>query len=114
MTPDILVKSLYEIAVSESIASYSTALGQSNLEEIDNEEWKSVHQLFHKLSDKERASILLLMKSISVDTLSVVLGVIDGSVVAGDYFEDFTLTYNEGENLVGDLQGKMLEIDDAQ
>jgi hypothetical protein len=67
--------------------------------------------IFHALPENLRGLLAQIIHRVQVDTLSNVLGILDGSSWAEDFKKDFRLHYNDGQNLTGCLQDYFLSDD---
>ncbi|WP_341220123.1 hypothetical protein [uncultured Pseudoalteromonas sp.] len=114
MTPESFTRNIFELAVTDCVTGYEQALTYSEIDEKTDETWNSVKRFVRELTDSDRVLLMMLLKNISVDTLTTFMGILDGSVVIEEYFEDFELTYDGGDNLAGSLKDLLVEIDDER
>lgn len=105
------VRSIYETASEDVVYSYRTMFPLSKLDGSESEEWRSIHYFVNSLSESEKKILEKLMKNVSVDTLTRAMGVLDGSVVMEEYYEEFELTYDGGGDLTGSLRDILVELD---
>lgn len=56
------------------------------------------------MSRNDRDLLLKLAERIQIETISTLLGILDGSSHSTTNLGEFKLTFNNGENLTGDLQ----------
>jgi hypothetical protein len=73
---------------------------------------KGALTLFHSLEPDQQEVLFEIMRQVSVDTVASVLAVLDGCSPLEGAFEDYTLTYDGGEKLNGDLLNLFLAEDE--
>lgn len=73
--------------------------------------WREVAILARSLTPAQRSIVIAFARQASIDAVSCILGVIDGTSFIPGAVEDFVLTYGDGERLTlsGDLQDCFLE-----
>ncbi len=83
--------------------------------ELARDPWgKRALTLFQGLHPEQQEILFEIMRQVRVDTVSSVLAVLDGVSPLEGAFEDYTLTYNGGETLNGDLQSLFLATDEER
>ncbi|EPG4537418.1 TPA: transposase, partial [Acinetobacter baumannii] len=73
--------------------------------------WFDALTFYQSLSQKDKETLFKIIKQTTIDTTSIILGIIDGPVSLNQIPGDFTLTYTENEKTVilnGDLQDEFL------
>ncbi len=115
MKPEELVKRLKNSVIDENQEIYRDIFLNTDLGEATDPYWQSALALFAKLSNEDREVLFSIIRQVSVDTISNVLGVLDGVAVLDGYDGEFVLT-TEGssEELNGDLQDFFLEIEENE
>lgn len=107
MTAEDFAKLLKSEIVEQGTAHYCDLLG---LPKGISHEGAYAHAVEH-LSSLDRATksaIKLLLEQVSIDSISHVLGIIDGSTILADHRGEFKLLYEDREPLNGDLQSFFL------
>ena len=83
--------------------------------EVSRDPWgKRALTLFHSLEPEQQEVLFEIMQQVSVDTVSSVLAILDGVSPLEGEFEDYTLAYDGGEKLNGDLQSLFLAEDEQK
>jgi hypothetical protein len=107
-------------AVIYDIPIYKDLFISAERSKVKDPYWKAALALFDKLDNSEREILFSIIKQIQVDTLSNVLGIIDGSSFMEGYFDDLVLISKredqstlDGEIISGDLQGIFLNLEDT-
>jgi hypothetical protein len=67
--------------------------------------------LYRSLPLEMREVFIRTVKRVEIDTISNILGILDGSSPIADYRGEFSLHYDEGQNITGDLQDFFLSDD---
>ena len=81
--------------------------------EASDRYWRSALALFSSLTEEQRSILFEIMRQVSLDTASNILGVLDGvNQIDGDE-AGFTLLSAAGEKLNGDLQSLFLVEDES-
>ncbi len=103
-----LVKDLYESIVLENANIYRNLYeeGSSNDDNIIDY-WKNALSLYSTFSEMQKDVFFSIIKTVITDTVSNMLGVIDGSSEIGNKWE-FQLVLN-GKTVDNDLQDSFLE-----
>lgn len=92
--------------VIEENLKYYTGLMESNRSTSGGLDDLTI--LYRVLPLEMREILVRVVKRIEVDTVSNVLGILDGSSARPDYRGDFSLRYEDGQNMTGDLQDTFL------
>lgn len=113
VSEELFVKELRDSVVTQGLEDcrgmYQEAAAAAS-QDLDPS-WQAPAQLFNKLSEEDRDALFQAVRLAVVDTVSHVLGVLDGSCVLESFEEDFTLSY-DGENLERELQDLFLEMEE--
>jgi len=108
MSPKDFVEALYDEVVNRPAAEYFTELDQCTQSDIKDDYGKSVWKLWSELTDEQRAVVRSIVRQVAIDTVSHMLGIIDGPTLLNKYRGEFCLTYDGGPPLNGDLQDLFL------
>jgi hypothetical protein len=109
MTPKELAEILRSSVVDENVAVYRELFENTSIEAASDQYWKNALNLFRTLSASEQEAFFAVVRQVVADTVSNVLGIIDGvsSIDVPDV--EFTLLANNSpEPLNGDLQSAFL------
>ncbi|WP_295121511.1 hypothetical protein [uncultured Chitinophaga sp.] len=105
------VENLKAKIIDNSIIEYGDLLDRAN--NATDSTWQSIFAVYDKLTEQEKISFLNFIRLIKVNTLSAVLGVLDGSSYLSAHRETFILTSeSDGEVLSGSLQDLFLEMEE--
>lgn len=74
------VKSLYESIVKENLVLYKELYKTTKVEADTDEYYKEALNLYNSLSEEKRDVIIRIIEQTMVDTISSMLGIIDGSI----------------------------------
>lgn len=112
MTPEDLAASLMRDIVDENVAAYRELFTHTSLSDATDPYWQQALTLFASLSEQQRAVFFEVIRQVSVDTVSNVLGVFDGvnMIKGGD--AGFTVIYGRDQKMNGDLQSLFLVEDE--
>lgn len=113
MTPKDLAAGLMREVVDENMAIYRTLFSQTSPDAASDQYWKRALALFASLSDEQRSVFFEVIRQVSVDTTSNVLGVIDGVNTLEEGQAGFILLYDQDQKLSGDLQSLFLVEDEG-
>lgn len=75
----VFVKSLYESIVQENIGLYKNLYETTTVESKTSEYWKQSLSLYNSLTEEQRLTLLKMIEQTMIDTISNMLGIIDGS-----------------------------------
>ena len=112
MTPRDFATGLMRVAVDENVRIYRELFESIQLREATDPYWQRALPLFSSLSEDEREVFFEVVRQVAVDTISHVLGILDGSSTFEGKDDEFTLTYGHDQRLDGDLQDLFLEEDE--
>ncbi|MDQ0065124.1 hypothetical protein [Chryseobacterium lathyri] len=109
MKPEELVKVLNRDVINGNLELYQNLLDTTN--EATDPVWKGILPLYINFSKEEKEIFLKFLKIVEINTLSHVLGIIDGTTYAEGIENEFSLTTeNDNNKINGDLQDLFLEL----
>jgi hypothetical protein len=75
--------------------------------------WKEILPIYKGMTKEQQKSFLLFFRMIQVNTVSHILGILDGSSYLNENQEDFVLTTKNSDNIInGFLQDIFLEMEE--
>lgn len=106
MTPQEFVSCIRREVLEQNLALYHQNLNRSlspaNAQEVH---WPRMAELYQSLNEEQRLQFIEGIRLVMVDTLSNVLGILDGSTLLEKHRDYFHLTYGEEpQKLNGELQ----------
>lgn len=104
-----LIKVIYNSVLVENIEIYRDLFENSKIEIRTTEYWKSTLELYEKLSSADKQIFLRIVEQTVVDTISNMLGVIDGSSTLTGFQHEIGLTVGN-QFIQSDLQDVFLEM----
>lgn len=107
------VKELINTISDEYIDTYKQIYSSTLIDNKIKEDpyWFDALTFYQSLSQKDKETLFKIIEQTTIDTTSIILGIIDGPVSLNQIPGDFTLTYTENEKTVilnGDLQDEFL------
>lgn len=109
MKPEELVKILNRDVIKGNLELYQNLLDTTN--EATDPVWKGILPIYINFSREEKEVFLKFLKIVEINTLSHVLGILDGSIFTDGIEEEFILsTENNGKKINEDLQSLFLEL----
>ncbi|AZA77810.1 hypothetical protein EG359_10385 [Chryseobacterium joostei] len=109
MRPEELVKILNRETIDGNLELYKDLLDTTT--EAQDPVWKGILPIYINFSKEEKDTFLKFLKLVEINTLSHVLGILDGSTYADGIDEEFILTTeNSEEKINDDLQSLFLEL----
>ncbi|MGN5755095.1 transposase [Acinetobacter calcoaceticus] len=107
------VKELINTISDEYIDTYKQIYSSTLIDNKIKEDpyWFDALTFYQSLSQKDKETLFKIIEQTTIDTTSIILGIIDGTVSLNQIPGDFTLTYTENEKTVilnGDLQDDFL------
>ena len=99
---------LLEGVVKANLTTYRELFTKTKTEQAADPYWKSALNLFAGLSLEEKETFFAILKQVSADTVSTVVGAIDGSSDIG-LKEEVRLVDGNGKVICGSLQDYFLE-----
>lgn len=107
MTPAEFAQSLYQVIAIENLETYRDLFTENSVEKVSDPYWKRALTLFSSLPLEHKEMFFDVIRQISVDTASNVLGIVDGVASLDAGTPSFELTAG-GVRLEGDLQSLFL------
>ncbi|MCA1066119.1 transposase (plasmid) [Rossellomorea sp. AcN35-11] len=107
-----LVEAIYQSIVKENLVLYKHTYESTKVNSSTDEHWKSAITLFDNLNPVDKEVMLRIVEQTMIDTISNVLGLIDGSSTLEGEVLDFKVLLNEGAE--GGLQDIFLELIENQ
>ena len=104
---EMFVKSLYETIVSDK-ELYRNQLDSSNINKVKEEYLKQVLGIYINASEEKKNALIDFIKLVMIDTISNVLGIIDGSSTLNGCDAEIKLYLNDADT-EGELQDLFLE-----
>lgn len=112
MTPKDLATGLMRDVVDENVAAYREMFTHTRLSDAIDPYGRRALTLFASLSEEQRAVLFEIVRQVSVDTVSNVLGVFDGVNMIEGADAGFTVIYGRDQKMNGDLQSLFLVEDE--
>lgn len=113
MSPEDFVKKIRQSVIDENSAIYRNLFENTQVDQATDPYWREALGFFHKLEDKDKEILFKIMRQATVDTVSNMFSVFDGVSSLVDQDGDFSLTFEGGEPLNGDLQDYFLEAEEG-
>lgn len=101
---EAFAKGLYETVIEDGCAIYADLFAHTVPDKRTTPYWREALAFYHSLNEGQKAVFHSILKQVMTDTVSGVLGILDGS--SGDF--DCTVTIN-GESSGEELQALFLE-----
>lgn len=76
---EIFIRSLYKTIVQEGKSEYKELLDNTNIDDATDKYWISALQLYGNLTEDNKKELLEVIELVIIDTISSMLGIIDGS-----------------------------------
>lgn len=108
MEPIEFIKKITSEIVESNSEIYKELFETTNSNEVEDNYWKEALNFYKKSNVDDKNTILKIIKQIQIDTISNLLGIMDGVVALENTDGDFSLNY-EGIPLNGDLQDIFLK-----
>ncbi|OCA83659.1 transposase [Bacillus sp. FJAT-27986] len=103
------IKALYKSIVIENLKIYNELFNTITVNKNTDEYWVEALDLYSSLSEENKKTLMKIIKQTMIDTISNVLGVIDGNSTLDNFSKELTLYIEEMENN-DDLQDLFLEF----
>ena len=110
MTDKEFINAIRSEVVDEYTQSFKEILADNTIEATDPY-WKKLILFYDDLDFQQRDVLLSVVRQVMVDTLSNILGIIDGGCILNDFRGDFELSM-DGQSLAGDLKDLLLEAEE--
>lgn len=111
MDDDVFVQQIRSAVVEEAINNYATLLDTVTPTEVRDKYWKDVLAARDTLGPEGRPSLINVMRLIAIDTVSHILGILDGTSPIGGKLVRFKVLDESGHDLAGNLQDYFLADD---
>ncbi len=109
MTPETFVAEIRKAVVEGNVALYKD-LFESADARVTDAYWKRALVLYRSLDEASRLVFFEVLRQVSVDTVSSIFGVLDGTSTLETQREEFVLASSpEMQKLNGELQDLFLE-----
>ncbi|WRP06242.1 transposase [Rossellomorea aquimaris] len=106
---DTFVKSLYESIVKENLNLYKDLIETTNVTPKTHDYWKEAISFYDSLSYENKNTLMRIIEQTMIDTISNMLGVIDGSSTLKDCSLEPKLILSSIDT-EGELQDSFLEF----
>lgn len=109
MKSEDLIKILNRDVIKGNLELYRNLLDTTN--EASDPVWKGIIPMYINFSKEEKETFIKFLKIVEINTLSHVLGILDGTTYAEGIEDDFILTTeNDNKKINEDLQDLFLEL----
>lgn len=109
---EIFVKSLYDSIVKEDLQLYKNLYETTNVGPKTDEYWKQAISFYDCLTDENKDILMTILEQTMIDTISNMLGVIDGSSSLKNCSLEPKLLLDSNDT-EGELQDYFLELIEA-
>jgi hypothetical protein len=110
---ELFIKSLYGSIVKENLQAYKCLFETNNVNSATDEYWRNAINLYKGLADEDKDTFMKVIKQTIVDTISNMLGVVDGSSTLEDFPAEPKL-YLDTVDTEGELQDQFLAFIEEQ
>lgn len=104
---DNVVNGIIQQIVVQETGEYLQLIDSTNENEITDDRWRQAYDLYHGLDTENRGRFETLVRLVTIDTISSLLGLIDGVSSFEGQTDEFELTYAD-DVISGDLQDTFL------
>jgi hypothetical protein len=105
MTPQHFISSIRSEVLEQNWADYQSALREESVSGSTSQYWPKMAKFNLSLNQEQRKQFEMTIRQVMVDTISNILGILDGTSILEHYRGDFNLTYSDDKKqLNGDLQ----------
>lgn len=104
-----LVTAIYNSILVENIEIYKNLFETTKVGPKTTEYWRETLGLYEKLSEDDKKVLLKIIEQTVIDTISNMLGAIDGSSTLAEIESEIGLTVDK-QCIQGDLQDLFLEL----
>ncbi|UUC45186.1 hypothetical protein [Flavobacterium cerinum] len=106
------ITSLHQTVVNEDLKTYQDILS-SDTKKITDKCWLPIVVMYQQFSNEEKENFLNFIRLIEVNTVSHVLGILDGSAYLDANQEEFRLICQSDDEVInGDLQDYFLGLEE--
>ena len=103
------IRSLYKTVVEEGKYIYSDLYENTEVTDKTVQYWKNALELYHSFDKRQKSIFIDIIKQTMVDTISSILGVLDGSSTLSEGDFEFDVKIN-GVSTEDELQDTFLEF----
>lgn len=115
MTPEVFVSQVRAVIVQQNFTLYKDLFETIRSDAASDDYWKRALALHRSLSETDRSVLFEIMRQVAVDTVSNLLGILDGTCAVDGLREGFVLTSQpDNQTLNGNLQDLFLEADQLE
>ena len=108
MLEEKFVKKIRETVINDGVNDYKELFETTKVEETSDLYWENALTFYKKLDNTQREILFDIIRQVSLDTVSHMLGILDGTSFLDEFNETFKLSY--GKIIInGDLQDFLLE-----
>lgn len=101
--------------IDENMKIYSDLFYGTDRTGVSDDYWSKALAFFDTLSEADRATLFGIMRQVSIDTVSNVFGVLDGSSYAEGIDGEISVQLSpSGDVISGDLQSAFLTLFEAE
>jgi len=105
---EIFIKSIYKSIVEENRSLYKNLFDNTDVDKESDEYWKKSLKLYNSLSEENKEILIIIIQQTMIDTISNMLGIIDGSSTLSGCDTEPKLYLNDADT-DGELQDLFLE-----
>lgn len=116
MHPEDFVKEIRRSIINDNLELYRDLFENTKSNQVTDDYWIKALSLFSKLEPEDREIFFSVIRQITVDTISNLFAILDGSATLGDKKNEFNLAVKNDikEKLNGELQDIFLEIEEQE
>ena len=114
MTPDSFASGILKNVVDENLGIYKELFCGTIADSGTDAYWQRALDLFQSLSDEHKLTFFEIVRQISIDTASNILGVLDGVNSFETNADQFMLRGSDGVKINEDLQSIFLSLVEKQ
>ncbi len=109
------VEELRRFVIDENHEQYIKSIRNINSEGVTDEYWRSAIKTFNHLDADAQEIFSAILRKVQVDTMSLILGILDGNMILENQEKDFSLTtVGEKEPINGTLQEMFLALEEEE
>lgn len=108
MQPLHFVSQIRKVAIDEGLENYKEIFNTKD--NVTDEYYIKAIKFFNNLNAESKQTFFEIIREVEVDTVSTMLGILDGAIWLEDQENDFILTMENSKSIInGDLQSIFLE-----
>ncbi len=104
-----LITAIYNSILIENFKIYKDLLEKTKIGSKTTKYWIETLNFYERMSETDKSVLLKIIEQTMIDTISNMLGIIDGSSTAYNFDKEIKLTI-DGHDVDGDLQDLFLEL----